>query len=518
MADIVAQQAYPMEEHAKKTSMLGDENFDHVDLPLPQQDAEFVANFPEQSRKKLLRKIDIRLLPVLTSLYILSEMDRANIANAQIEGMSEDLGLKGVQYNIALSTFFITYILFEIPSNSMLDRYFPNRPSYWLGGLTFSWGVFMTLHGIVRNFGGLVTVRLLMGIFEAGLFPGAILVMNKWYLKFELGSRVAIYYMGSAIAGAFSGLLAFALAKMDGIAGVAGWRWIFIIEGILTAVVGVGVFFLLIDSPQRPCRWMTEDERRYLELRMVAQDGGHKLHTEGRRFSWRILKDVVTDWQFYPMAFVFWSNTIPGYGMKFTMPQIIKNMGFTSSVAQLMTIPPYFCGAVSAYVFGRLADKIKRRAYFLVVPQTCLVISFAILTPLAPNIKDNIGPCFFAVILACIGIYPVQPGSSSWISNNLAGPAKRAIGLAFAFSLTNVGSVGGSYIYIASEAPSYPTGFGCSLTFAITGILGVICLELNYMRLNKKRARMSEEEIRSTYTDEQLAAMGNKSPLYRYTL
>lgn len=118
----------------------------------------------------------------------------------------------------------------------------------------------------------------------------------------------------------------------------------------------------------------------------------------------------------------------------------------------------------------------------------------------------------------CIGLYPIQPGGSAWISNNLAGPAKRAIGLAWAFSLTNIGSVGGSYIYIESESPSYPTGFGCSLGFAAAAMCAVVLLDVLYSRINRKRDRMDIEQIRQQYTDEQLAEMGDRSPLLRYVL
>ena len=146
------------------------------------------------------------------------------------------------------------------------------------------------------------------------------------------------------------------------------------------------------------------------------------------------------------------------------------------------------------------------------------MIGFAILFPLAPQIRDHIGVCYFAVILVCIGLYPIQPGGSAWISNNLAGPAKRAIGLAWAFALTNCGSVGGSYIYIASEAPSYPTGFGCSLGFAAAAMVAVVVLDFSYARINKMRDAMDVDQIREKYSDEDLAAMGDRSPLFRYIL
>ena len=147
-----------------------------------------------------------------------------------------------------------------------------------------------------------------------------------------------------------------------------------------------------------------------------------------------------------------------------------------------------------------------------------LIIAYSILTPLAPKIKDNVGACYFAIVLASIGLYPINPGASSWISNNLAGAAKRAIGIAYMTSLTNIGGIGASYIFIDSEAPAYPTGFGTSLAFSCLGVIASLLLDLIYMRINKKRSLVSESEIRETYSDEQLADFGDRSPLFRYTL
>lgn len=357
-----------------------------------------------------------------------------------------------------------------------------------------------------------------MGVFEAGLFPGAIVLLNKWYTKYELATRISIFYLGSALAGAFSGLFAYLLAKMDGIAGVEGWRWIFIIEGIATVVAGTIVFFLLTDTPGRRPGWLNDEECDYLIERMIAQNGGERAHNVGSHITKSLLWTVVTDWQMYPMAFVQWSNAVPTYGLKFFLPQIIKGMGFTSSNAQLLTIPPYIAGGISAVVFGRLSDKFRRRAYFLLIPQTCLVVAYSVLTPLARRITSNIGPCFFAIVLANVGCYPINPGTSSWYSNNVAGSAKRALGIAYLISLTNLGGVIASYIYLDSEAPAYPTGFGTSLAFVIAGMVAVCVLHFTYSYINKKRDKMSEDDIRETYDQDELNKMDNMSPFFRFTL
>lgn len=200
------------------------------------------------------------------------------------------------------------------------------------------------------------------------------------------------------------------------------------------------------------------------------------------------------------------------------MPTIITQMGFTSSNAQLMTIPAYCVGAISAYLSARYSDKFGRRMPFIVAAQLTVVVAFSILAPLAPKIRDNVGPCYFAICLSCLGLYPINPGGNAWTSNNLAGPAKRAMGMAFMISLGNCGGVVGSYIYQGSEAPSYPTGYGCSIGFALAGVVAALGLEFSLIRINKTRAKLSPEEIREKYTEQELLDMGDRSPLFKYTL
>jgi MFS family permease len=284
-------------------------------------------------------------------------------------------------------------------------------------------------------------------------------------------------------------------------------------------VLGVSCFFLLVDSPALSTRWLTTDEIRFLELRHLVHHSAQVSDLDTRKKQkWAILKSILLDWKIYTLALVYWSNIVPNLGLKFTMPQIIKNMGFTSSNAQLMTIPPYMCGALSAYVSARLADRYTWRMPFIVGPQFLVVISFAILFPLSPKIKDNVGVCYFAVILSCLGLYPISPGTSAWTVNNLAGPTKRAQGVAYMLTIGNAGGIISSFIYRADEAPRYATGFGTSLAFAAAGILACFALEYGYHQINRKRAMLDEDAVRAEYRLDELTLMGDKSPLFRYTL
>ncbi|KAH7123322.1 major facilitator superfamily domain-containing protein [Dactylonectria estremocensis] len=487
-------------------------------LGLSDEDADFYANFSPAQRKQVIRKVDVRLIPMLAVLYLISHLDRANIGNAKIEGLADDLNLVGNQWNIVLSLFFIPYILLEIPSNMLLKNF--KRPSYYLGSLVTIWGVIMTLHGVVKGFGGLLAVRMLLGVFEAGFYPGAVYLCTFWYMPKDLATRIAYFYCTSALSGAFSGLLAAGIAKMDGVGGYEGWRWIFLLEGIVTVILGVSCFFFLIDSPALSTRWLSPEEIRFLELQSFIKQGGRFAEeSTDKKFDWHDLKMVLKNWRLYMQAYILLCISACSYGTKFTLPSIVKAMGFTNTNAQLMTVPAYVAGALSSIFFARLSDHFHWRMPFVAVPLALIAIGYSVVMGFNGELGgSNIGPGYFALVLTCIGIYPVQPAGSSWAANNLAPASRRSIGVAFNICVGNIGGIIGSYMYLDKEAPQYHTGFGLSLAFGASGVLVALLLELTYKWGNAKKAKLSEDDIRAQYTEAQLMKLGDKSPLFKYTL
>ncbi|KAB8238726.1 major facilitator superfamily domain-containing protein [Aspergillus alliaceus] len=170
-----------------------------------------------------------------------------------------------------------------------------SRPSVYLGVLIVSWGIIMTLTGVVQNFAGLMVTRVLLGIFD------------QWYMPKDLSTRLAYFYCASALSGAFSGLLAAAIAKMDGVGGYEGWRWIFILEGLVTVILGVACFFFLIDSPLLSSRWLEPDEIRFLELQKFIKEGGpfkNEEQDKNQRSRWKDLVVVMSNWRMYILAYI----------------------------------------------------------------------------------------------------------------------------------------------------------------------------------------------------------------------
>ncbi|KAL4943532.1 hypothetical protein BDV06DRAFT_210938 [Aspergillus oleicola] len=501
-----------------------DEKAAHIESPITEigtfrvvglspEDADFYTNYPEEKRKKVFRKVDIRLVPMLALLYLCSHIDRANIGNAKIEGMVDDLNMSGVQYNTVLAIFFIPYVLFEVPSNILLKKF--KRPSHYLGILVLSWGIIMTCTGLVHNFGALMAVRVLLGIFEAGFFPGAIYLCSYWYMPKDLALRISYFYCASALSGAFSGLLAAAIAEMDGVGGYEGWRWIFILEGLATVVIGVACFFMLIDTPALSSRWLEPDEIQYLELSMFIKQGGRVEHEKS--FKWKDLMMVLTNWRVYMQAWFLFAQSALSYGTKFTLPTITQSMGFSDTNAQLTSAPPYVAAAISAIVFARLSDHFFWRAPFVIIPMTIVVVAYAIIISLKGELEEHMGVAYFAVVLAVVGIYPIQAAAASWNANNIAPASRRAIGIALMNCVGNVGGILGSFMYLDSEKPKYYTGFGISLALGGTGIIVAVLLEWSYKVANRRKEAIADE-ARVRYTEEELFDMGDRSPLFKHVL
>ncbi|KIA75792.1 hypothetical protein HK57_00406 [Aspergillus ustus] len=471
---------------------------------------------------KTFRKVDWRLMPMLMALYLIANLDRANLGNAKIEGLEADLRMTGNDYNIANMMFFIPYILCEVPANSLLIKF--HRPSTWIGIIVTAWGIVMTCSGFSQNFGGLVGCRVLLGVFEAGFFPGAVYILSQWYPPRMTQFRMSLLYCAAAMSGAFSGLLAAAIAKMSGLGGYNGWRWIFILEGALTVLLGLASFFILPDSPSQSSRWLSEKEIGYLDAlyrkyRAAHRQQDHPLNEAPTRHQkWKVVYSVLTDWQIYLQGLIFMSSSVPTYALKFTLPQIMVNMGFSSTDAQLLSAPPYVAGAISAIVVATFADRVFWRLPFIVGPQLCLMIAYAVLFSYSAEISSHVALCYTFVHVATISVYPIVPGANTWTLNNLAGQTKRAMGIALMIAVGNCGGIIGSLIFVADEKPRYETGWGTSLGFICAGAVSATTLEVVYKLINKRRDRKTREEVEATYSAEQLEAMGDRSPLFRYSL
>ncbi|KAI4089336.1 MAG: hypothetical protein LQ344_005468 [Seirophora lacunosa] len=476
------------------------------------EDTEFAgADISGVDPKKVLLKMDLHLIPMLALLYLLSFLDRGNIGNARIEGLLETLEMTGPQYNWTLTVFFFTYCAFEVPSNLLLKRL---RPSIWLPSIMVAWGTVMTLMGIVQNFEGLLIARLFLGVTEAGLYPGVAYYITMWYCRTEAQFRQAMFFSAASVAGAFSGLLAFAIAKMDGVGGLEGWRWIFILEGILTVVVAVIAFFTIYDFPET-AKFLTEPERAWVvhRLRYQGSKDSGQMVAESEHFKWRYVREAFTDWQIYLGLWMYWGIVCPLYGTSLFLPSIIRELGYLSSTAQLLTVPIYITAAILAVAVAWFSDRSGQRSPYIFSCMCAIGVGFIIC--ISASAHGGVpGVVYAGIFIAVCGIYPAFPGNVTWISNNLAGSYKRSAGMAIHIGLGNLAGAMASNFYRTSDSPKYILGHSLELAFLAVGLCAVVGLRWNYQRINRKRDQVPLGE----FSDLENSEKGDRAPTYRYVL
>jgi MFS family permease len=479
--------------------------------------------YPDVDEKKLLRKMDLHIVPTLAVLYLLSFLDRGNIGNANIEGLSTDLNLVGNQYNLCLTIFFISYCVFEVPSNAILKVL---RPSIWLPTIMICWGLVMTLMGLVQGFTGLFVARFFLGMTEAGLFPGVAYYLTQWYRRGEMQFRQAMFFSAASIAGAFSGLLAFGIAKMDGVGNLEGWRWIFILEGIVTVIVAAASFFLLYDYPET-AKFLTERERLFVIHRLKYDhnsanpsetDGEsgrtHIFVPENHEHGWKYFWAAFKDWQIYLHLILYYGIVVPLYGISLFLPTILKNLGYVSSKAQLMTIPIYITASIFSVIQAFISDRVGLRSPFILFNLIFLLVGYSM--AISTNPADKPGVIYAGVYIAALGVYPAFPGIISWLSNNLSGSYKRAIGMAIHIGVGNFGGAFASNIYHAKDKPRFIMGHAIELGFISLGIISLLILVASYRFVNNRRAKGIREGKYDNLTIEELSQMGDKNPYFRY--
>ncbi|KAK0202559.1 MFS general substrate transporter [Desarmillaria ectypa] len=433
--------------------------------------------------RKLMRKIDIALIPWLSFLYLLSFLDRTSIGNAKLYNLEEDLHISDNQYLIALTIFFFSYSIFEVPSNVFLKRL---RPSIWLSALMFFWGIMMTVQGLVHNYGGLLGMRWMLGTFEAGLFPGVNYYLSCWYKRSEFGIRAAVFFSAATVSGAFGGLLAAAISNMEGIGGKPAWAWIFILEGLLTVVAGIASFWIIQDFPDT-AKFLSEEERTVVVRRL---QGDNQFSAAGEKLRMKYIMQSLVDWKTYVGIVIYAGCDMPLYAFSLFLPTIISQASFKATPANLLTVPVYVFACIVTCLVGFFADRWGRRGYFNLMFLSLGAAGYVVLI----NSKSA-ALSYFAVYLATCGIYPVIPNTIAWMSNNVEGSYKRSVSLAMVISFGNINGAVSSNVYRAKDKPRYILGTCLVLMYIGLGIIFTLIYLFFVNRENKRRERGERDEL-----------------------
>ncbi|KAL5342412.1 major facilitator superfamily domain-containing protein [Aspergillus crustosus] len=402
--------------------------------------------FADINEKALVRRLDYKLLPPLTILYLLSFLDRSNVGNARLEGLTDDVGMSGNQY--------------------LTENHSPN-----LATLTLVWGIITTLLGVVENYAGYLTSRTALGIAGSGLFPGVVFYLSMWYKRNEQHYRVALFFSAASLAGAFGGILAWGIAHMDG-------------EGLLTVVVALLAYFWVNNYPAT-AEFLSDKERSFIQYRLKNDSDA----TREEDFSWGAVADAVKDPKVWLYGLGFHTMSLPLYTLSLFLPSIIRALGYSAAKAQLLTVPPYALGFVTTITVAILSERTRRRAPYIMGSSAFACIGYIILiTGRQPGVQ------YTGAFFCCAGIYPAVAIVLSWPANNVSGQTKRAIANAMQISIGNLGAVLGTQLYRTETEPRYYLGHGSALGYLVANIVVVFILWQVLNRENVKKAEARERE------------------------
>ncbi|WP_291375229.1 MFS transporter [Acinetobacter sp. UBA6720] len=418
--------------------------------------------------KRTLRKITWRIVPFIMILYLIAYIDRVNIGFAAIT-MKEDLGFTASILGFGAGIFFLGYFLFEVPSNIILHKV---GARIWIARVMVTWGIIAGGMAFVESSTSFYVMRFLLGVAEAGFFPGIILYLSYWFPARNRAGVIALFMAAAPIATAIGSPISAALLEMHGIMGLAGWQWMFLIEAIPAVILGVVVFFYMTDRPEKAA-WLKPDEREWLVKTMQAEDankGGQQHHS--------ILRGLANP-RVLALALIYFGTSAGLYTLGIWAPQIIKELGVSSMTVGLLNAIPPIISVVAMILWSRHSDKTNERTWHVALACLTAAVGLAI----AASTGSMFG-LIAALTIVNVGISCSKPPLWSMPTMFLSGAAA-ATGIATINSIGNLGGFAGPAIigWVKDQTGSFAGGL-----YFVAGLLilsTVLTLVLSFTQKNK---------------------------------
>jgi MFS transporter, ACS family, tartrate transporter len=389
-----------------------------------------MADNASEIERRTIRKVAWRLLPLIVVIYFVAYIDRTNVAFAAF-GMTRDLGLTAYIYGWGAGIFFLGYFLFEVPSNLLLEKVGARR---WIARIMITWGLMAAAMSFVQGATSFLILRFLLGVAEAGFFPGVILYFTYWFPKQYRGRVIAALFLAVPGSNAVTAVISGALLGLDGTLGIPGWKWLYIVEAVPAVLLAFAVLRYLTERPE-VAAWLLPDEKQWLtstleseRLALVGKSGGHMP-----------LSQALKDKRVMALALIYFTIVTATYGITFFLPQIVKGLGGSDMRTGLLTAAPYVLGTVGMLAWSQSSDRTRERKWHFIL--ACLLGAAGLIV--AGALGSTYG-AFVAIAIATVGIYGSKPSFWPMPSEFLTGTAA-AGGIALVNCVGNLGGFIGPY-------------------------------------------------------------------------
>ncbi|KAF9263453.1 MFS general substrate transporter [Marasmius fiardii PR-910] len=429
------------------------------------EEGEEEINTRQDLERRLLRKVDTRM-SILIVIYILNYIDRNNASAARLHGFEEDLGLHGSQFASILSILYVGYIIMQIPSNIFMNVM--GKPSIYLPACMILWGALSISTGFCTSFFQALLSRFCLGFVEAAFFPGALFLLSKWYKRNELSQRTAYLSIGSLISNATGSLIASGiLGTTDGLLGYNAWRWLFFIEGGLTAVMAFFAWLILPDFPETS-KWLTEEERALAIKRMTEDTGTHDRRAQRYGASgWSGgFSLAVTDWKVWWLAATL-TCFVVSLSFNAYFPTLIKSLGYDSVITLLLCVPPWLVAAIVAVILSRHSDKVEERCTHITLAFGIGIVGYFLAMSKDMTVRYT---SFFLMAQSYSGFIIFLAWESGSVSQP---PEKGAVAIALINTVATTGNIFGAYAWPPSWGPDYT--ISCVICAASTTLGIIMC-------------------------------------------
>ncbi|KAF3057119.1 hypothetical protein GL218_06034 [Daldinia childiae] len=462
-----------------------------------------VEEFDPKLSRRVKWKLDIFILPLLSSVYFFATMGKSDLGNAKVAGLSDELNLSPGDFSNAATVLLVATIIFQLPGTLLIKKIHPNRQ---FSGAMLVWGFLTVMTVFISNNGQLLALRFLIGAAES-FVQGGVFYLSFWYQYSEFATRGAILASMSTIAGAFNGMIAYAIDNgLDGVNGWRAWRWIFLIEGIAPMLFSLVVFFFLPSSPKHLKYGFTEEEKQH-----IAQRSAKAHNTEEGSVEFKKIWKVLLDGHFWLFILTSCGGSFCQSSLSNFLPDIIQGFGYSDVNAQLFTIIVYVSGCIGILLFSRIADKTNARGIVQAVSLIPAVIGYAVLIWVTNKEVRFAATCFIA-----FSIFPSTVLQMSWAAMSFVGYTRRGSVLAFFNVFPHLFAISGNQAY--QDPPYYSVGNSAALGMAIMMLVSTVALRFYLAYLNKKKAENQYTEKSNELRLKSIEELGDYHPDFFYTL